>query len=143
MRLKKTSCTITPQGFGMWRKHLNMNNTCAIFEIKSIPHDLGQGEFQRLNTSTTLIHWQQLDIYEKIEWKCPKDKKQYRELAEKDRIYKFLLGNKELNKVGRMILGTKPLPKIREVLSNVRSEESRRKLMWGIPFRLLPLKIQN
>jgi len=53
-------------------------------------------------------------------------------MVEKDRIYKFLLRlNKDLDEVCGRILGTKPLPKIREVFSEVRREESRRKLMLG------------
>ena len=43
-----------------------------------------------------------MDTYEEIEWKCPYDKKKYRELVEKDRIYKFLLGlNRDLDEVRR------------------------------------------
>lgn len=58
--------------------------------------------------------------------------KQYKGRLEKERIYKFLLGlNKDLDEVRGRILGTKQLPKIREVFSEVRREESRRKLMLG------------
>ncbi|KAJ1400269.1 Gag-polypeptide of LTR copia-type [Sesbania bispinosa] len=58
----------------------NVDNTSAIFEIKSLLHDLRQ------------------DIYEEIEWECPIDKKKYKELVEKDRVYKFLLRlNKDLD----------------------------------------------
>lgn len=39
--------------------------------------------------------------------------------------------NKDLDEVRGRILGTKPLPKIREAFSEVRREESRRKLMLG------------
>lgn len=51
---------------------------------------------------------------------------------EKDRVHKFLLGlNIELDEVRGRILGTKPLPKIREAFSEIRREESRRKMMLG------------
>ncbi|KAI5410279.1 hypothetical protein KIW84_055684 [Lathyrus oleraceus] len=113
----------------------NVDNTSVIFEIKSILHDLRQGEssvteyFNILNK-----HWQQLDIYEEVTWCCTEDQKKYKELVEKDRIYKFLLGlNKDLDEVRGRILGTKPLLKIREAFSEVRREESRKKIMLGTP----------
>src|ERR1051325_4825973 len=60
------------------------------------------------------------------------DKKKNKGLIERDRIYNFLLGiNKDLDEVRGRVLGTKPLPKLREVLSEVRREESRRKVMLG------------
>lgn len=111
----------------------DVDNTSAVFEIKSILHDLRQGEssvteyFNILNR-----HWQQLDIYEEVKWCCTEDQKKYKDLVGKERIYKFLLGlNKDLDEVRGRILGTKPLPKIREAFSEVRREESRRKLMLG------------
>lgn len=111
----------------------NVDNTSAIFEVKSLLHDLQQDEStvtEYFNTFTR--YWQQLNIYEEIEWKCPEDNKQQKTLVEKDIIYKFLLGlNKDLDEVRGRILGTKPLPKVREVFSEVRKEESRKKLMLG------------
>ncbi|KAJ1408401.1 Gag-polypeptide of LTR copia-type, partial [Sesbania bispinosa] len=111
----------------------NVDNTSAVFEIKSILHDLRQGDFSVTEYFNTLSrHWQQLDIYEDVQWSCTEDKKKYKELVEKDRIYKFLLGlNIELDEVWGRILGTKPLKTIREVFSEVRREESRRKVMLG------------
>ncbi|KAJ1398154.1 Gag-polypeptide of LTR copia-type [Sesbania bispinosa] len=111
----------------------NVDNTSAVFEINSILHDLRQGDFSVTEYFNTLSrHWQQLDIYEDVQWSCTEDKKKYKELVEKDRIYKFLLGlNTELDEVRGRILGTKPLKTIREVFSEVRREESRRKVMLG------------
>ena len=41
--------------------------------------------------------------------------------------------NRDLDEVRGRVLGTKPLPKLREVFSEVRIEESRRKFMlWNI-----------
>ncbi|KAJ1395404.1 Gag-polypeptide of LTR copia-type [Sesbania bispinosa] len=111
----------------------NVDNTSAVFEIKSILHDLRQSDFSVTKYFNTLSrHWQQLDMYEDVQWSCTEDKKKYKELVEKDRIYKFLLGlNTELDEVRGRILGTKPLKTIREVFSEVRREESRRKVMLG------------
>src|ERR1044072_1910570 len=111
----------------------DVDNTSAIFEIKSLLHDLRQGESTVTEYFNTLSrNWQQLDVYEEVEWKSPEDKKLYNKLVEKDRIYKFLLGlNKELDEVRGRVLETKPLPKVREVFSEVKREENRRKLMLG------------
>ncbi|KAJ1424216.1 Gag-polypeptide of LTR copia-type [Sesbania bispinosa] len=71
----------------------NVDNTSTVFEIKSILHDLQQGDFSVTEYFNTLRrHWQQLDIYEDVQWSCTKDKKKYKELEEKDRIYKFSIG---------------------------------------------------
>lgn len=111
----------------------NVDNTSAIFEIKSLLNDLRQGDLTVTEYFNTLTrYWQQLDTYEEIEWKCIEDSKQYKEIMEKDRIYKFLLGlNKNLDEVRGRVLGTKPLPKVREVFAEIRREESRRKVMLG------------
>ena len=98
----------------MKETYSNIDNTSAIFEIKSLLHDLQQGEKSVTEFSNTLSrYWQRLDTYDEIEWKCPDDKKKYREMVGKDRIYKFLLGlNRDLDEVHGRVLGTKPLPKL-------------------------------
>ena len=56
----------------------------------------------------------------------------YRQIIEQKRIYKFLIGlNKNLDEVRGRILGSKPLLNIREAFSEVRREESRKKIMMG------------
>ena len=55
-------------------------------------------------------------------------------VTQQKRIFKFLLGlNPNLDEVRGRILGTKPLPSIRAVFSEVRREESRKKVMLGNP----------
>ena len=67
-----------------------------------------------------------------MDWECPGDASQYKRIIEKERVFKFLLGlDKSLDEVRGRILGTKPLPTIREDFSEVRREESRKKLMMG------------
>lgn len=120
-------------GSAVKEAYSNIDNTSAIFEIKSLLHDLQQGDATATEYYHTLTrYWQQLDTYEDMEWKCPEDSKKYNKLVEKDRVYQFLLGlNKNLDEVRGRILGTKPLPSIREVFSEVRRKESRRKIMLG------------
>ncbi|XP_024981511.1 uncharacterized protein LOC112518146 [Cynara cardunculus var. scolymus] len=53
-------------------------------------------------------------------------------MVEIRRIFKFLMGlSEDLDEVRGRILGIKPLPPIREVFSEVRSEGSRKKVMMG------------
>ena len=69
----------------MKETYSNVDSTSAIFEIKSLLHDLRKGESSVIDYFNTLNrYWQQLDIYEEIEWKCPHDKKQYKKLVEKE-----------------------------------------------------------
>ncbi|RVW98483.1 Retrovirus-related Pol polyprotein from transposon RE1 [Vitis vinifera] len=81
----------------------NIDNTSAIFEIKSILQDLRQGDSTVTEYFNILTrYWQQLDIYEELVWKCPEDGLLYKKVIEKDRIYKFLLGlNKNLDEQNR------------------------------------------
>lgn len=111
----------------------NKDNTSAIFEIKGILHDLRQGESSVTDYFNQLIHhWQQLDMLEDVMWSCPEDSKRYKQIQDRERIYKFLLGlNQELDEVRGRILSIKPLPSVREVFAKVRREETRRKLMLG------------
>ncbi|KAL5540397.1 hypothetical protein UlMin_042420 [Ulmus minor] len=91
-------------------------NTSELFEIEGTLHNLRQGDL------LVTIH----------DWNCPTDGAKYREIAEKKRVYKFLLSlNKNLDEVRGRILGMKPLLNIRETFSEVRREESRKKLMMG------------
>ncbi|KAI3788025.1 hypothetical protein L2E82_00620 [Cichorium intybus] len=111
----------------------NQDNTSALFEIKGILNDLRQGDLSVTTYFTTLNRfWQQPDVLDTLSWSCPADGKQYKKIQETDRIYKFLLGlNQELDEVRGRILGTKPMPSLREVFSEVRREESRRRVMLG------------
>lgn len=108
-------------------------NTAELFQIETILHDFRQENLsvtQYFNTLTR--HWQQLDMFDTHTWKCADDAVTYKKIVEQKRIFKFLLGlNKELDEVRGRIMGTKPLPSIRNVFSEVRREESRRKVMMG------------
>ncbi|RVW96881.1 Retrovirus-related Pol polyprotein from transposon RE2 [Vitis vinifera] len=56
----------------------------------------------------------------------------YRKIVEQKRLFKFFLGlNRELDDVRGRIMGIKALPSLREAFSEVRREESRKKVMMG------------
>ena len=85
---------------------------------------------QYFNTLTR--YWQHLDVFEVHTWKCHDDTVLYRKIVEQKRTFKFLLGlNKNLDEVKGRVIGTKPFPSIREAFSEVRCEESRKKVMMG------------
>jgi hypothetical protein len=71
-------------------------------------------------------------MFEIHNWNCPEDTVLYKRITEQKRTFKFLLGlNKNLDEVRGRIMGTKPLPNLREAFSEVRREESRKKVMMG------------
>nr|CAD1831090.1 unnamed protein product [Ananas comosus var. bracteatus] len=108
-------------------------NTSEVVEIEGILHDLRQGDLtvtQYFNILTR--NWRQLDTYEVHKWSCTTDASLYKQIVEKKRVYKFLLGlNKNLDEVRGRLMGVKPSPSLREVFSEVRREESRKKIMMG------------
>ncbi|KAI3470119.1 hypothetical protein Pfo_026782 [Paulownia fortunei] len=106
-------------------------NTSELLEIETRLHDLRQDDLsvtQYFNILT--CYWQHLDMFEVYSWKCPEDSSLYKTIVEQKRTFKFLLGlNKDLDEVRGRIIGIKPQPTIREAFSEVRWEESRRKVM--------------
>ncbi|GMP46736.1 hypothetical protein CsSME_00014783 [Camellia sinensis var. sinensis] len=93
-------------------------NTSEIIQLESSLHDLRQDNLtvtEYFNTLTRL--WRQLDTFEIVEGK---------------RVFTFLLGlNTNLDEIRGRIMGVKPLPSLREAFSEVRREESWKKLMMG------------
>lgn len=73
-----------------------------------------------------------MDLFEIHAWNCPTDEQLYQSIIEQKRVFKFLMGlNSNLDEVRGRILATKPLPSLRAAFSDVRQEESRRKVMQG------------
>jgi len=101
--------------------------------VETALQNLNQGDTTVTTYFTNLTrNWQQLDLFEIHDWKCPEDGAKYRGIVETKRVFKFLMGlNKSLDEVRGRILATKPIPNLREAFSEVRREESRRKVMLG------------
>ena len=102
-----------------------------MFEIKSQLLELRQGDLSGTQYFSILsLYWQKLDVYKELEWDCTSDNIKYQKTVEKERIFPFLAGlNKNLDEVWGRILSTKQLPSLREVCSEVRQEESWKKVM--------------
>ncbi|XP_030442099.2 uncharacterized protein LOC115664291 [Syzygium oleosum] len=109
----------------------DLENSSQIFELKTKLWQLNRGIREvtiYYNEMVTL--WQELDQCYDDTWKSPTDCKRQMKREENDRVYMFLAGlNRSLDEVRGRILGRKPLPSIREVFSEVRREESRRRIM--------------
>ncbi|KAL8131529.1 hypothetical protein AgCh_007455 [Apium graveolens] len=108
-------------------------NTSELFHIESIFQDLKQGTSSvTVYFSNLTRNWQQIDLFESHDWKCSYDGTTYKKIVENKRVFKFLMGlDKSLDEVRGRILATKPLHSLREAFSEVRREESRRKVMLG------------
>ncbi|RVW39537.1 Retrovirus-related Pol polyprotein from transposon RE1 [Vitis vinifera] len=113
----------------------DLENSSQIFDLKSKLWQSRQGDREvttYYNQMVTL--WQELDLCYEDEWDCPNDSVRHKKREENDRVYVFLAGlNHNLDEVRGRILGRKPLPSIREVFSEVRREEARRKVMLTDP----------
>ncbi|CAN1805910.1 hypothetical protein LINPERHAP1_LOCUS24469 [Linum perenne] len=73
---------------------------------------------------------QDLDAFDDYEWESQKDAKHQRSRENTLKVYKFLSGlNDDFDEVRGRVIARKPLPSIGEAYSEVRREESRRKLM--------------
>ena len=74
--------------------------------------------------------WQDLDLNCEEEWECTGDSVRFKKKMENERAFDFLTGlNRELDNVRSRVLSRRSLPSIREVFSEVRLEESRRRVM--------------
>jgi len=113
--------------------YCDLENQSQVFEINLKLSDIKQGS----NSVTQYFHllkqiWQDLDLFDKYEWKSTEDQKHYKKIVENGRIYKFLAGlNVEFDEVRGRIIGKANLPNINEVFSEVRREESRQHVMMG------------
>lgn len=57
----------------------------------------------------------QLDLFEVYDWKCPGDEALHKNIIEKKRVFKFLMGlDKDLDEVRGRIAGMKPLCNFRK-----------------------------
>ena len=92
----------------------SFERTLELFSAESIFHELQLGDSCVTQYFNSLkCQWQQLDLFKVHEWKCPKDEALYKQIIEKKRVFKFLIGlNKDLDEVCGRILGTKPLPNV-------------------------------
>ena len=123
----------------------DLENSSQIFDLKSKLWRSRQGDREVTTYYNQMVPlWQELDLCYEDEWDCPNDSVRHRKREENDRVYVFLAGlNQNLDEVRGRILGRKPLPFIREVFSEVRREEARRKVMLTDPEPKSNLEIES
>ena len=104
-------------------------NASQIFEIKTRLWQMKQGAQEVTEYYTEMLGlWQDLDL--SCEEDCTRDSVRFKKKMENERVFEFLAGlNCELDNVRSRVLSRRPLPSIREVFSEVRREESRRRVM--------------
>ncbi|RDX76604.1 Protein HESO1, partial [Mucuna pruriens] len=104
------------------------DNSSQIFDLKTQLWLAKQGDHVTTYYNLMMTLWQKLDQCYEDDWENPRDIAEFRKREENDRVYMFLAGlNRSLDEVRGRILGRTPLPV--EVFSEVRGEESRRKIM--------------
>ncbi|XP_073016671.1 uncharacterized protein [Primulina eburnea] len=106
-------------------------NSSQIFELKAKLWNLKQGDHEvTIYYNEMAALWQELDQHYDDVWDSKDDYARQKKREENDWVYMFLAGmNQNLDEVKGRILGRKPLPSIREVFSEIRQEESRKKVM--------------
>ncbi|XP_022883696.1 uncharacterized protein LOC111400518 [Olea europaea var. sylvestris] len=115
----------------VWDLYLDLENSSQIFDLKTRLWKSKQNDRDVTTYYNELVTlWQELDqCYDDV-WENPNEAARHMKREENDRVYMFLGGlNRNLDEVMGRILGRKPLPPMREVFSEVRCEESRRKIM--------------
>ena len=109
----------------------DLENASQILELKIELWQAKQGENEVTTYYNEMVSlWQELDQCYNDEWECSMDSVKAKKKEENERVYLFLARlNREFDKVRSRILGKNPLPSLRETFSEVRREETRRKVM--------------
>ncbi|KAK3007413.1 hypothetical protein RJ639_014792 [Escallonia herrerae] len=109
----------------------DVENSSQIFDLKTKLWKSKQGEREVTIYYNEIVSlWQELDQCYNDEWDCPSDSVNVMKMEECDRVYLFLAGlNSDFDEVWSRILGKKPVPSLCEAFSEIRSEETRRKVM--------------
>ena len=111
----------------------NLGNQSQVYELSLKLGDIRQGNDSVTKYFNSLKRiWQDLDLFNDQEWKCPDDACRYKAIVDANRVFKFLAGlNVEFDEVRGRIIGKNPLLSINEVFSEVRREETRKSVMLG------------
>ena len=114
----------------------DVENASQIFEIKMRLWQMKQGDREVTEYYTEMSGlWQDLDLNCKEEWECTGDNVCFKKKMENEKVFEFLARlNRELDNVRSRVLSCRSLPSIREVFSEVRREESRRRVMLDLSF---------
>ncbi|GAV78794.1 UBN2_3 domain-containing protein [Cephalotus follicularis] len=113
------------------RTYSKAKDASQVYEIKVKTSATKQGSRTVTEYANTLQNlWQELDHYQVFEMKCLEDAATLKKIIEKDRVYDFLADlNPKFDKVRIRILGKEEIPSLKETISLIRAEESRRGIM--------------
>ena len=108
----------------------DLGNVSQLFDLQSKLKEKKQGDSTVIDYYNTLIGlWQELDLFDDNTGACPDYCVKYTKKLEKERLFAFLHGLNNLDEARGCVLGTKPLPGIQDAFSEVRREESRKRVM--------------
>ncbi|KAF7810716.1 Retrovirus-related Pol polyprotein from transposon RE1 [Senna tora] len=111
-----------------YKKWWAENNMVMSWLVNSRTTEIGDMPVHQYHNSLIRC-WQKLDLLESYNWSCSTDAQYFKKLVEEKRLYKFLLGlNETFEDVYGRILGRSSLPSLKEAFSEVRREESRKKI---------------
>ncbi|KAF7812983.1 Retrovirus-related Pol polyprotein from transposon TNT 1-94 [Senna tora] len=124
----------TAASYKKWKAENNMvmswlinSMTTAIgdnYILYPTAHDIWEAAKEAYST-----HEKSAEIFENYSWTCATDAQYFKKLVEEKRLYKFLLGlNDIFEDVRGRILARSPLPSLKEAFSEVRCEESRKRI---------------
>ncbi|XP_056165273.1 uncharacterized protein LOC130137618 [Syzygium oleosum] len=133
----QSSCLYYSSAAELWNylnlAYSDLDNSTQVFELRNAARNLLQGEADVTEYYTSLVKIrQELDLHDDCSMACATCTKKYQDRMAKERAYDFLAGlNRDLDEVRGRLLGIKPLPCIEEIFSEVRREESRKRVMLG------------
>ena len=106
-------------------------DAAQVYEVKVKTTITKQGSKTVIEYTNLLQNlWHELDHYQCIETKNYEAAMIIKNFIEKDKVYDFLAGlNVEFDQVRVQILGKEELPALNKVISLIRAEESRRRVM--------------
>ena len=104
----------------------DLGNQSQVYELSLRLGDIRQGNDSVTKYFNSLKRiWQDLDLFNDQEWKCPEDASRYKAIVDANKIFKFLAGlNEDFDEVRGRIIGRSPLPSIHEAFSEVCREET-------------------
>ncbi|CAN1305878.1 hypothetical protein LINPERPRIM_LOCUS26638 [Linum perenne] len=111
----------------------DLGNQSQVYELTMKLATITQGQESVTRYYNLLKQvWQDRDMFNDHVWKSAEDQAFFKKTVDTNRIFKSLVGlNTDLDEVRGRIIARDPLPSLGEVFSEVRREETRRRVMLG------------
>ena len=118
----------------------NLTDSSQMFFLRNRARNLRQDDVTQYFSALRKL-WQELNLFNQVEWSNKSDVELFRRMLAKARVYDFLASlNSSLHEVRGHIFGMKPLPVIDEVFAEVYHEEHCKQIMLSQQPSSFPLK---